>query len=60
MLHIRAERINSQNDFTVCQRVVTPYLTRVNPSKSDCGECLKNTHKNKSFEITRIGAKYNG
>lgn len=53
LIHVRSERINAQNVWTACNRVVSPSMARDDRSLSDCVECLHNTHPNKSFEQTR-------
>lgn len=51
--HVRSEKINAQNVWTLCERVVSPCMAKLDRSKSDCVECLDNTHANLSFEQTR-------
>lgn len=51
--HIRDEKINGQNVWTKCDRVVSPSMAVLDRSKSDCTECLDKTHPNLSFEQTR-------
>ena len=53
LIHVRLERINAQNIWTACKRVVSPSMARTDRSLSDCTQCLKNTKPCLSFDQTR-------
>ena len=54
----KSQFATSNNVRTVCGRIVAAHNSFTkNVEKVDCIECLANTHKNESFEATRIGRK---